>query len=75
MSESRPITRAIALVRQVADEIELSHTIDGHWPIDEIDARMECLRLRGLADLAQREFGDLRQKELRLSQIENMEAM
>lgn len=73
MSDPRPITRAIKQVREMAEEIKISHTIDGKWPTEETEARMHYLRLHALASLAEKEFKDLRQKELRLSQLETLQ--
>jgi len=72
MSAPRPITVVIKELRQVAAELRVAHTIDDKWPESERDAQFEYFRILAACDRAEKEFRDLRDKELRLNEIENM---
>lgn len=71
MSNPRPITSAIKELYRSMDEYHKSHTIDGVWPDHKQEEHVEYLRRRAVAIAAQSEFKMLRDKELRLSQIES----
>ncbi len=72
MSQPRPITLAIKELRHVAEEMRLKHyvKVDGQWPAIDADAHIRYLRLLQIIRGAENEWREVRQRCLRLSQIE-----
>jgi len=70
MSAIRPITAALKELRKITDELREAHTIDGRWPESELAARVEWMRIMCMVKAAEQEWATMRQKELRLNQIE-----
>ncbi len=71
MSAARPITLAINELKRCAEEMRVSHTINGVWPPEETIARLEYTRLLCTIKNAEAEWARVRQETLRLNQIES----
>ena len=72
MSNARPITVVIKELRKTAEELRLSHSVNGRWGDGEFEARCEYYRILNICSKAENEWQDVRKKEQRLSQYENM---
>lgn len=71
MRAPRPITAAIKKLETLAQEMFDAHTVNGEWPPSKATEHHEYLRLQNIIRNAEREWRQVRQDILRLSQIES----